>query len=70
MQIVLSILAIAVGVAVLIWWLARRREGFSPADAPRARRALERQRASLHHELFRRAAASGRPRGLRWKDCA
>ena len=69
MPIVLSILGIAVGVALLMWWLARRRQGCSLADGPRARRAFERQCASLHREFFRRAAASGRPRGLRWKDC-
>jgi hypothetical protein len=56
-------LALAV---LLIGWLWNRSNA---GDVSRARRALERQRPALHQELFHRATASGRPRGLRWKSC-
>ncbi len=69
MGIALAIVGAAVGlvlVVLVIGWLWHR----SPAgDASHARRTWERQRAGLHQELFRRAAVSGRPRGLRWKNC-
>ncbi len=34
-----------------------------------ARQAFDQQRAELHAQFFAAAAASGKPRGLRWKDC-
>jgi hypothetical protein len=53
-------------VALLVAWLWRRSHS---DDVSRARRTWQRQRVTLHQELLRRAAASGRPRGLRWKAC-
>jgi hypothetical protein len=54
-------------VAWLLWALAR------PAlFARRVRRALKRfssDRLALEHEFFRAAAATGKPRGLSWKEC-
>src|SRR5437879_3769303 len=69
MAIALGILAAAIGV-VLVVLLVGYFWGHTGETGPaRARRAYDRQRASLQKELFRRAATSGRPRGLRWKDC-
>ena len=69
MGIALAIVGAAGGlilVVLLIGWLWHR----SPAgDASQARRTWERQHAGLHEELLRRATLSGRPRGLRWKNC-
>jgi hypothetical protein len=46
------------------WRLLRGRE-----DERRAREDFARQRGELEGEFFRAAAASGKPRGLRWVRC-
>ena len=50
---------------VVFMWRVGRRAG-SPADA---RKAFPLQRERLEAEFFRAAAQSGKPRGLRWKNC-
>jgi hypothetical protein len=61
---------VAAGVAfvalVLLVVLAWRHGGVSLAGA---RGAFEAQRAELEAAFFAAAAASGKPRGLRWKAC-
>jgi hypothetical protein len=63
---VIAILAGLVLALLLIGWLWNR----SPAGSTaRAQRTFERGRPLLERELLQRAALSGRPRGLRWKQC-
>jgi hypothetical protein len=51
----------------LAWlWRMMRRER---ASIPRARKQLEERRSELETRFFETAAASGKPRGLRWKSC-
>src|ERR1700752_2209002 len=67
--IVMAILGTAVGLflaVLVIRWFWNRAGANDPS---RAQRVFERDRASLHQELFRRVVASGSPRGLRWKNC-
>src|SRR5215468_3059014 len=53
---------VLLGLIVLLWraW---------PASEEQARLLFPRQRAELEQEVFRVVAASGKPRGLRWKAC-
>src|SRR5947209_18352119 len=53
-----------VGVLLLILW----RRGLRPSAAEIQKRFLQR-REHLEAEFFTAAAASGKPRGLRWKNC-
>src|SRR5262249_2904930 len=57
-------LILAVGLAGFLWY--RNRSAF---DLAAAKRAFGAQRSQLQAEFFQAAAASGKPRGLRWKDC-
>ena len=59
--------AVGLGLAVLLigWFWNRSHAG----SAARAEHVFERQRPSLQRDVLRRAAMSGRPRGLRWKQC-
>lgn len=52
------------------WLLLRplRRWG-AEVQAERARELFQLQRERLGHQFLRAAAATGKPRGLRWKDC-
>ncbi len=59
------ILAVLVLAAALLAALLRRRG----APVAHARTLFERQRADLEAHFFRAAAASGKPRGLRWVRC-
>jgi hypothetical protein len=49
---------------VLMW-----RVGARAASLEQARASFPAQRQRLQDEFFRAAAASGKPRGLRWKAC-
>jgi hypothetical protein len=53
-----------VGTLLLILW----RRGLRPSAAEIQKRFLQR-REHLEAEFFTAAAASGKPRGLRWKNC-
>lgn len=55
-----SIIVLAAGV----WWRRRRRI----PDGPKLRAGFEACRADLERSFFELAAASGKPRGLRWKS--
>src|SRR5262249_30495204 len=59
------LLAIALGLLArpLRAWAERH-------EAERARQSFKRQREVLEARFFDLAAASGKPRGLRWIDCA
>jgi hypothetical protein len=48
-----------------LWRLFQR----GRVSVPRARRQLEEARGELQRRFFAAAAASGKPRGLRWKAC-
>ncbi len=50
-------------------WLRRMLRGRQEVSAVQAREQLLRQRVDLEERFFATAAASGKPRGLRWKSC-
>jgi hypothetical protein len=62
-----SVLAIFV-IAWLLWALARPK--LFARRVKRALRQFDRDRGELESHFFKRAAASGKPRGLAWKSCA
>jgi hypothetical protein len=53
--------------AWVVWRIIRRRSRVTPVE--RARDDFLALRPRLQAAFFARAAASGRPRGLRWKQC-
>ncbi len=58
---------IGFGAVVLLW---RPLRGFGrEIQLGRARELFVLQAERLHDEFFQAAAASGKPRGLRWKNC-
>ena len=60
------LLGVAAGAAlVVVFWLV----GARAASVPRARALFEARRPQLEEAFFRAAAASGKPRGLRWVGC-
>src|SRR3954452_24851383 len=60
------LLGVVAGVVVLLaLWLLEARS----VSLPRARALFEAQRGALEEAIFRAAAASGKPRGLRWVGC-
>jgi hypothetical protein len=60
---------LAMGVAAMILaWRPARRFG-REVQAERARELYRLQRERLEQQFFTAAAATGKPRGLRWKDC-
>jgi hypothetical protein len=55
---------------VLVWLGWRRLHAFGKQVATeRARELFKLQRERLEAQFFHVAAATGKPRGLRWKDC-
>src|SRR4051794_14143261 len=63
------VLALAV-LAVLGWLGWRRLHRFgSQVAVERARELFKLQRERLEAQFLQAAAATGKPRGLRWKDC-
>lgn len=64
---ILGGLAAVVVLFLLAGWVVQR---YGPdAQARRAREQFLRERPRLEQEFFQAAAASGKPRGLRWKNC-
>jgi hypothetical protein len=61
--------AVAIVVAVVLAWRPLRRLG-RELVAERARESFRLQRERLEAKFFDAAAASGKPRGLRWKECS
>jgi hypothetical protein len=61
----------AVLVAVVVFlWLWRPLRSFGKAvQVERARELFKLQRERLEAQFLKAAAATGKPRGLRWKDC-
>lgn len=61
----------ALAAAGVVAWVLRRPLGRWGAEvqAERARESFRLQRERLEHQFLRAAAATGKPRGLRWKDC-
>src|SRR5438477_10163514 len=66
---ILGAVAVVCGIVAAAVWrpirTARREKTLS-----RARRDFHRQREQLEARFLTRAAASGKPRGLRWSDCS
>src|SRR3954470_19674806 len=64
---------IAVGIlvgALLAWLIWRRLHSFgSQVAIDRVRELFKLQRERLEAQFLQAAAATGKPRGLRWKDC-
>lgn len=62
--------AVVVGLGVLAWlWRPLRAFG-REVQAERARELFRLQRERLEAQFLGAAAATGKPRGLRWKECA
>jgi hypothetical protein len=62
---VVAVGCVALGVFLVLMW----RVGASAGSPERARAAFPAQLPRLQEEFFAAAAASGKPRGLRWKAC-
>jgi len=62
---VAGLIGVAATLLASFWWL-RRRHTFS---FDHARQTFQWRREWLEAEFLSRAAASGKPRGLRWVDC-
>jgi hypothetical protein len=61
------LILVAIAALVLIW---RPLRAFGrEVQVERARELFKLQRELLHDRFFRAAAATGKPRGLRWKEC-
>jgi len=64
------ILAITLGAVVLAWLVGRSFRTFGrEMRTERARELFRLQRERLEAHFMQAAAATGKPRGLRWKDC-
>ena len=65
--------SVVVATIVLYSWYLRAsgpsREQREAEEFERARKAFHRERERAEAKFFELAASSGRPRGLRWKDC-
>lgn len=61
---------IAVGVLVVLWLWRPVRSFGREVQAERARELFRLQRERLEAQFITGAAATGKPRGLRWKDVA
>src|SRR5262245_4709369 len=59
-------LLVSVGVGLGVTWWRSRRRGPSPQEI---RKLFSQQREHLEARFFEAAASSGKPRGLRWKEC-
>jgi hypothetical protein len=59
-----GVLGVLLAVLLVSIWLTSR-----TVSAEGARERFRRQREHLEAEFFHAAAASGKPRGLRWKEC-
>jgi hypothetical protein len=67
-SVILGTIAVAV-VAALLWgWRPLRRFG-RQVQLERARESFRLQRQRLEAQFLQAAQASGKPRGLRWKNC-
>jgi hypothetical protein len=58
---------VAVGLAIFLW--RKLRVFGSVVQIERAREMFKLQRERLEAQFLTAAAATGKPRGLRWKDC-
>jgi hypothetical protein len=58
----------ALGLLVALFWRKLRTFG-RQVQAERAREMFKLQRQRLEADFLRAAAATGKPRGLRWKEC-
>lgn len=61
----LGVLVVVAG-ALLVWRFGRRDAG---TDLATARGLFQQHRAQLEASFFKAASRSGKPRGLRWKEC-
>jgi hypothetical protein len=64
---IIPLALVLAGLTVFFWRQGRQLD--PRAQLENARALLERERARLHGQFFAAASASGKPRGLRWKEC-
>src|SRR6516225_11820046 len=64
----IPLLVIAILALVIVIWSPLRSFG-KEMQIERARELFKLQREQLEAQFLKAAAASGKPRGLRWKDC-
>ncbi len=64
------LLPIALGVPILLlFYWRRQKKHASPVELGTARARFAKERTRLQEAFFQAASASGKPRGLRWKEC-
>jgi hypothetical protein len=63
------VLIAAIGLFVISLFLGRLARASGALSIPAAQAEFQSQRSRLQKLFFDTAAASGKPRGLRWKDC-
>jgi len=64
----IPLLVIAILALVIVIWRPLRSFG-KEMQIERARELFKLQRERLEAQFLKAAAATGKPRGLRWKDC-
>ncbi|MBI3823672.1 MAG: hypothetical protein HY289_13465 [Planctomycetes bacterium] len=62
----LGVTIVIVVLAIVFWFIGKRTTGISPQQA---RDLFQQDRSRLQTAFFDAAAASGKPRGLRWTRC-
>jgi hypothetical protein len=64
---IIPLLLALIGLSIFFWRVGRR---FDPrVELEFARTLFEREHSQLQRDFFAAAGASGKPRGLRWKEC-
>ncbi len=64
----IAVVVVAIATLVVLAWRPLRSFG-REVNIERARELFRLQRERLEAQFMKAAAASGKPRGLRWKDC-
>ena len=62
---IVALSSILAGLFALVWWIRRQQV----SSLQQARETFHRRREWLEAEFVSQAAASGKPRGLRWVNC-
>jgi hypothetical protein len=65
---IIPLALVLAGLAFFFWRKSRQLDPRVQMSVARAQ--LERERPRLHAEFFAAASTSGKPRGLRWKECS
>ncbi|MHC2066580.1 hypothetical protein ACYFX5_03835 [Bremerella sp. T1] len=64
-----TVLVVIAGAWAVAVWIGRRRVRQNLLNQEQAKRQFQLRREWLETEFMKAAAASGKPRGLRWVDC-